>query len=652
MTRQKYHLPLNITYTQSDGTNNTFARGKEIGRGSFSVVYRAVHQGTNQMYAMKVINKKKCFKSKTAFENIRNEIKIQKTVNHPNVVTSQFSFSDEHNYYLILEYCPGKNVRDFLNRSDKLRVKEYEARKILKDVINGLFYIHSNGITHYDIKLENFVIDSNGNVKIGDFGLSTFRKNEEGKYFDIFGTLNYLSPEMLSKSKREESYKVDIWAIGVSAFYLLTGEGPFEGNTREMTFRNIRFGDFHFPKNLTISNEAKDFINVTLQADPRKRPTAKELLNHPFLTRIDKETAILYRPKNLPPLKMPPKIDSEKVQIDSNLNKEKQTNEKLKPNCGPQINNNKIISSKQINNNVKPVCCPPQNTKKIISPRPTTVKFKQVICPDQNDNKLITTRQSNNKLKPICCQPQNAKKIISPRQSNNKLKPVCCPVRNDIRPISPRIGILDKACISPRNDVNIQMIGKNFNIPNHFISRYCFYKDDLGYLLGDGTVGVCFKDNSRIVMDPNEQFVQFYKSPNTNFPDIIQLYKINEENEPENISLVKKVAKNFKKIRFSYDLPDDYYEPGVLLHNITCFVKNDDSILFKLDDTNLQVNFNDRMKLIIFWNTKKMCFFKSIKEKCNLLDVKSVAALNSNSEELKKFKNAKILLSNIALTIC
>ena len=153
-------------------------------------------------------------------------------------------------------------------------------------------------------------------------------------------------------------------------------------------------------------------------------------------------------------------------------------------------------------------------------------------------------------------------------------------------------------------------------------------------------------------MDPNEQFVQIYKNQYSNVPEVVQLFKTNGENELKNVSLVKKMAKSFKKIRFSYDQPSDDYEPSTPLHFVRCFVKNDDCVLFKFNDKNLQVNFNDHMKLIIFWNTKKMCFFRSIKEKSVLLDLKSVASMNSNSEELKKFKNAKILLSNLALTIC
>ena len=158
-------------------------------------------------------------------------------------------------------------------------------------------------------------------------------------------------------------------------------------------------------------------------------------------------------------------------------------------------------------------------------------------------------------------------------------------------------------------------------------------------------------------MDPNERFVQYYSYVNSR-PEVIELDDLYDtENErrmklkEEEINFVKKVAKNFKKIRFSFDIQDSDYDSNMTLHNVNCYVKNDDVILFKLNDKNIQVNFNDYKKLIIFWNTKKMCFFRNFKEKCNLLDMKYVASMNSNCDEVKKYKKSKELLSNLAITI-
>ncbi|KAK8836362.1 hypothetical protein M9Y10_039705 [Tritrichomonas musculus] len=199
---------------------------------------------------MKVISKEDYLRRKLALLDLENEIKIQKLVNHPNVVTSDFSFSDEHNHHFALEYCPGGTIREYLRKNKHYHLNEPEIRKIIKDVIQGLVYIHSLKIIHHDIKLENFVIGSNGNVKI-DFGLSNFQKNENEKKSTIFGTLKYLSPEMFRRGSRMKTYKIDIWAVGVSAFFLLTGSYPFDGPSTEKIMKNIKKGELHFPLNIS-----------------------------------------------------------------------------------------------------------------------------------------------------------------------------------------------------------------------------------------------------------------------------------------------------------------------------------------------------------------------------------------------------------------
>ena len=148
---------------------------------------------------MKVIPKVLCerMSGQKLAENIKSEIAIQSYVNHPNIVKSKYQFSDYFYYYFIIEYCSGKSIREYVSKNEFCRITESDTNKILKDVINGLIYLHSNNIVHYDLKLENFLMDSNGKVKIADFGLSTFSKDEEGTRFSVCGTPDYMSPEVL-----------------------------------------------------------------------------------------------------------------------------------------------------------------------------------------------------------------------------------------------------------------------------------------------------------------------------------------------------------------------------------------------------------------------------------------------------------------------
>ena len=353
MLLHKSNLPQKITFTQEDGIQNVFIRDEIIGTGTFSIVYRVTHQNTNKIYAMKVISKGDFSKSKLALMDLENEIKIQNLVNHPNVVKSDFSFSDAQNHYFVLEYCPGGNIRNYLRKNKQFRLSEPEIRKIIKDVIKGLDYIHGLKIIHHDIKLENLVIDSNGNVKIADFGLSNFEKNENEKKSVIFGTLKYLSPEMLQKGSKMKSCKIDIWAVGISTFYLLTGSFPFFGLSEKKMMQCIKKGELHFPLNYEITDEIKDFINKMLQIDPEMRPTAKELLNHPFLKIDDNDNVCLYKKPLIMTNVETTKKNPDQQQKQCKETDQKKKNENLKPSMLQRTNFSKK-SDRKFETNQKP----------------------------------------------------------------------------------------------------------------------------------------------------------------------------------------------------------------------------------------------------------------------------------------------------------
>lgn len=214
-------------------------------------------------------------------------------------------------------------------------------------------------------------------------------------------------------------------------------------------------------------------------------------------------------------------------------------------------------------------------------------------------------------------------------------------------------------CVSKNNQLNEAK--RNFSIPSYFVTKYCFHGDDLGYLLGNGTIGVCFKDHSRIVLDQNEDYVQYYKNYDSNYESINIFHYLQKKQERNSggqkdklqskISLALRFAKSLKKNKALFESMSVEYNSSVPLYHVKYFINRNGSVLFKLNDKNIQVNFDDHKKLIIFWGTKKMCLVRSIREKCCLMDLNDVAAMNSNSDELKKFKNAKEMLSVLAKKI-
>lgn len=579
------HVPSIITNVNENGTKNVFISHEKLGQGGFAAVYRVTHKNTNKVYAMKVISKERYTSSNgnSSLEKLKNEIQIQKTLNHPNIVQSRISFSDDSNYYIALEYCPGKTIREYLKNNSQGRLSEPETRKILKDVINGLVFLHNRHIIHHDLKLENFIIGSDGRVKIADFGLATFHKDDEDKNLSICGTPNYMSPEILLKKDKGNGFASDVWAIGITAYTLLTGKAPFSGISREIVYEKIKNCVFNFPSSIQISYEAREFIKSILKFDPSKRPTASELLIHPFIKKYDPEPIQLYKP------------------IQAN----------------PQIQS-----------------FTPSPTKRRPMPTPSmkdnVAKYGKALPQTPSNNRYGITRRSPNIDSPLC------RRILD--DSDDIIK----------KP-SYLVGQVQSDYENKEANNSSSNYRKNFSIPNNFVTKHLFIKKDLCYMLGNGIVGACFDDKSRIVMDPNEAFVQYY----TNYSSLEEVFEIDNSIEFEGelhdkISLVKNIAKAFKKYRNLYEVTKTTYLSSIPLHFISRFTKMDDLILFKFNNKNVQANFKDSKKLIIFWNTKKMCFFKDIKEKSRLLDPADVTRMNANSDELRKYKRAKEMLNTLA----
>lgn len=616
MSIPKIHVPPKVVYTREDGTKEVFVCQEKLGQGGFAVVHRVLYQNTSKSYAMKVISKERhsSSKEKSSIEKLKNEMQIHKNLNHPNIVQCKVSFSDEFNHYIVLEYCPGKSVRDYLRKSEKGYLSESETRKILNDVVNGLIYLHNHKIIHHDIKLENFLIGQDGKVKIADFGVSTMLKDEKEKKYSFCGTVYYLSPEIVEKENKGHSFEVDVWAIGVSAFIMLTGKPPFDGKSKELTYEKIKAGEYHFPIDIQLSYEAKDFIKSILQLNPRKRPKADDIINHPFLTKLDKIRVVLFKPPQIPQMtqKMQP---LQKVQSLTPTNSFNQKDQLLDQ-------SSQKVSSFQKNqiNQLLPKAAPVNHNRNIPIP----------VIPSNN------LRTSSLKVQ------RNSGKIID--EYENPLKKSNASLNSE--------SIIP--CVSNDGSV-INNCKKNFSIPNQFVTKYCIHNNHLGYLLGDGTVGAIFDDKSRIVLDPYEQFIQYYKDIYSS-EEVYQLDETLDVEDEENtndkifmkILLIKKFARTFKKVKSHHESNKNEYDPSVPLYHVKYFLKKNDSYLFKFTDKNVQVNFNDHKKLIIFWKIKKICIVRDLNEKCSLLNMNDFLIMNNDCDEFIRYKNAREMLASLS----
>jgi polo-like kinase 1 len=273
-------IPTALVHTIPGKKAVSYHRHEELGHGGFAKVFRGTTDLGNEV-AIKVTAKFRLAKPKTQQKN-RSEVDIQLSLDHPNVVRALDFFEDDNFTYLILELCQRGSLKTQLRARG--RFSEQETIRYLRDIMNCLAYLHDNRILHRDLKLENFLVDNSFCVKIADFGLSAQLDHDDERRFSVCGTPNYLSPEMISDASKGVSYEVDIWAIGVSTFAMLTGRLPFQKSEKKETYAQIKKCAYSFPSESDVSLAAKQFIGCLLQLDPKKRPSARDVSDHPFLS--------------------------------------------------------------------------------------------------------------------------------------------------------------------------------------------------------------------------------------------------------------------------------------------------------------------------------------------------------------------------------
>ncbi|XP_062450552.1 serine/threonine-protein kinase Chk1 [Rhea pennata] len=195
-----------------------------LGEGAYGEVQLAVNRRTEEAVAVKIVDMKR---AADCPENIKKEICINKMLNHENVVRFYGHRREGATQYLFLEYCSGGELFDRIEPD--VGMPEAEARRFFQQLIAGVVYLHSIGITHRDIKPENLLLDERDNLKISDFGLATVFKHNgrERRLNKMCGTLPYVAPELLRRADfRAEP--VDVWACGIVLTAMLAGELPWD----------------------------------------------------------------------------------------------------------------------------------------------------------------------------------------------------------------------------------------------------------------------------------------------------------------------------------------------------------------------------------------------------------------------------------------
>ena len=251
--------------------------GRIIGRGAFGKVNIGLNILTGRIVAIKSFNKQNLSNEK-AKRKILYETNLMRGLYHPSVTKILETFETDKYMLIIMEYISGGNLQNFVKKRRKLCEKT--AKILYRQIIQGIKYIHSKGIVHRDIKLENILLDLNNIVKICDFGVGKLTQKGQ-KLSDQCGTPVYMAPEII-KGDGYEGFPVDVWSSGVALYIMLSGNIPFNKDKSHDLQSAIM--NLPYKKIDDVSDNANDLLKNILEKDPNKRLTPDQILEHPWMT--------------------------------------------------------------------------------------------------------------------------------------------------------------------------------------------------------------------------------------------------------------------------------------------------------------------------------------------------------------------------------
>ena len=266
---------LRTTKSKKKPNKGPYLLGEALGEGAFAKVRLATQIHIKEKCAIKIVDKR-LLEDQKDIQRLKKEIKILKSIRHKNIIQLFDIMESKTNLYFVLEYCKGGELFDYIVKNKRL--KETEACIFFQQIINGVEYLHKQGIIHRDLKPENLLLDYNNNIKISDFGLSTFFSKNHFLQ-TACGTPSYAPPEML-EGLQYNGEASDIWSCGIILYAMLCGTLPFTESKEEIIVRKIKMHDYTIPKYL--SKEAQDMLNHILKINPEERFTIEGIKKHPW----------------------------------------------------------------------------------------------------------------------------------------------------------------------------------------------------------------------------------------------------------------------------------------------------------------------------------------------------------------------------------
>ncbi|XP_049641902.1 myosin light chain kinase, smooth muscle [Suncus etruscus] len=273
-----------VTVNTEQKVSDFYDIEERLGSGKFGQVFRLVEKKTGKIWAGKFF---KAYSAKEK-ENIREEISIMNCLHHPKLVQCVDAFEEKANIVMVLEIVSGGELFERIIDED-FELTERECIKYMKQISEGVEYIHKQGIVHLDLKPENIMcVNKTGTrIKLIDFGLAR-RLENAGSLKVLFGTPEFVAPEVINYEPI--GYATDMWSIGVICYILVSGLSPFMGDNDNETLANVTSATWDFDDEAfdEISDDAKDFISNLLKKDMKNRLNCTQCLQHPWLMKDTK----------------------------------------------------------------------------------------------------------------------------------------------------------------------------------------------------------------------------------------------------------------------------------------------------------------------------------------------------------------------------
>ena len=258
-----------------------YTLGAEVGSGAFGKVVLGKHSLTGETVAIKILDKMILSQTPEDYELVRQEISILKIVKHKYIVQLYEILQTPQHIFIVMEYCEGKDLMDYI--LTKTHLSELESLKFFQQLINALFYLHSQNISHRDVKIDNMLLDRNKDLKLVDFGLST-KYTDDTLLDQPCGTVVYAAPEVLDGNEYH-GMLADVWSSGIVLFGMASGYLPFCDQDDEVNKKHVLEGKIDLPD--FFSPMLKDLLKHMLDINPITRYTLQDIREHPWFNLND-----------------------------------------------------------------------------------------------------------------------------------------------------------------------------------------------------------------------------------------------------------------------------------------------------------------------------------------------------------------------------